>query len=140
MPLAPKTQFGRYEVRSLLGAGGMGEVYLGQIEQFQKTLELDPNFPTTHYFTGRAYEAKGRYDQAVAEYAIAAKLAGLTQKDIARSNEVYAKSGWKAYLQESLTQILAQPPSRHFPSFVVATYYARLGQNEQALSWLQKGY
>lgn len=98
------------------------------IEQFQKTLELDPNFPTTRYFIGRAYEAKGNYNQAVAEYAIAAKLNGITPEAVARSSEVYAKSGWKAYLQESLNQILAQPPTRRFPSFVIATYYARLGQ------------
>ncbi|MBA2527683.1 MAG: hypothetical protein H0V18_18165 [Pyrinomonadaceae bacterium] len=28
MPLAPNTRVGRYEIRSQLGAGGMGEVYL----------------------------------------------------------------------------------------------------------------
>ncbi len=110
------------------------------IEQFQKTLELDPNFPTTRYFIGRAHEAKGNYDQAVAEYAIAARLNGITPEAVARSSAVYEKSGWKAYLQESLKQILAQPPTRRFPSYVIATYYARLGQNDKALDWLEKGY
>jgi serine/threonine protein kinase/tetratricopeptide (TPR) repeat protein len=38
------------------------------IVQYKKTLDLDPNFAGIRYFLGRAYEAKGMYKEAVAEY------------------------------------------------------------------------
>ena len=110
------------------------------IEQYKRTLELDPNFPTTHSFLGRAYEAKGMYDEAVAEYAQSGKLSGLPPEIIAKANQVYAKSGWKAYLQESVDQILRQQGNRKFPPFVIATYYARLGKKDEAIEWLQRAY
>ncbi|HEX6044944.1 MAG TPA: serine/threonine-protein kinase, partial [Pyrinomonadaceae bacterium] len=40
MPLAPKTQVGRYEIRSLLGAGGMGEVYLAHDASLNRRIAL----------------------------------------------------------------------------------------------------
>jgi tetratricopeptide (TPR) repeat protein len=89
---------------------------------------------------GRAYEALGRYDEAVAEYTAAGKLASLPPEILARGNEVYAKAGFKAYLQATLDGILKQPGGRSFPPFVIATYYARLGQKEEALTWLERGY
>ena len=114
--------------------------YDESIEQFKKTLELDPNFPTAYYFLGRAYEAQGKYDQAVAEYKTAGKVSGLPPELLEQSNQAYAKSGWKAYLQVTLDQILNQPAGRKFPPFVIATYYARLGDREQTLAWLERGY
>src|SRR6476660_114819 len=40
MPLAPETQLGRYEIRSLLGTGGMGEVYLAQDNSLNRKVAL----------------------------------------------------------------------------------------------------
>jgi len=40
MPLQSGTRLGRYEIRSLLGAGGMGEVYLSQDTQLNRQVAL----------------------------------------------------------------------------------------------------
>src|SRR5687768_10449949 len=40
MPLVPNTRLGRYEIRSLVGAGGMGEVYLARDTKLDRKVAL----------------------------------------------------------------------------------------------------
>jgi len=109
------------------------------IEQYKKVIGLDPNFATTHFFLGRAYEAKGMYDEAVKEYSLAGG-AGSASKDVVARYEVYKRSGWNAYLQTSLDQLVESSPERRFPPFVIATFYARANKRDETLAWLEKGY
>ena len=110
------------------------------IEQYRRTLELDPNFQTAHYFLGRAYEAKGMYDEAVAEYTRTGQIGETIPKEALARAEVYKKSGWAAYVQANLDQLVEQSSQRKLPPFVIATFYARVGKKDQALAWLEKGY
>jgi tetratricopeptide (TPR) repeat protein len=110
------------------------------IPQYKRTLELDPNFPTAHYFLARAYEAKGMYDEAVKEYSAASQLGIAMASVVDKANDVYKKSGWKAYLQFNVEQLVEKASDRRFSSFVIATFYARAGRNDEAISWLEKGY
>jgi TolB-like protein/Tfp pilus assembly protein PilF len=109
------------------------------IAQFQKTVELEPKFPTTYFFLGRAYEAKGMYDDAVRAYNKSGALSGFPPDQLAKMNEAYARAGWKGYVQAVLDYALKDRKSRT-PAFVMAGYYTRLGQKEEAIAWLQKAY
>jgi eukaryotic-like serine/threonine-protein kinase len=109
------------------------------IEQYKKAIDLDPNLPITHFFLARAYEAKGMYDQAVAEYTLASGVGAQSKEALARV-DVYKKHGWKAYLQTSLDELVVQSQERKFAPYVVATLYGRLGQSDEAIAWLEKGY
>jgi serine/threonine-protein kinase len=117
-----------------------GRKYDEAIPQYQKVIDLDPNFPTAHYFLGRAYEAKGMYDDAVKSYTRSAELGAVLKDVLVKTNDVYKKSGWKAYVQFNLDQLVVNSPQRRYPAFLIATFYARLGRDEETLQWLEKGY
>ena len=117
-----------------------GRKYDEAIAQYQKTLDLDPNFATAHYFLGRAYEFKGMYDEAVAEYTKSQGISILPPETVQQLKDVYARSGWKAYLQMSIDLLMHDSQQTVFPPFVIASFYARLGNNDEAMKALEKGY
>jgi len=97
------------------------------LEYFNRILELNPNAPLGLYGLGLVYKAQGKYDKAILYlgkqnfqqgFDLAAAYAASGQKDLARKmlQKVYVRPGW------------------------VAEVYAALGDNDEAMRWLEQAY
>ncbi len=112
------------------------------IEQFQKTLELDQNFPPPRAFLPAAYEQKGMYGEAIAEFKKAIPLRGISEVGFLRAGlgHIYAVSGKKSEARKVLAELKQLSEQGYVPATSVALIYAGLGEKDQAFAWLDKGY
>jgi serine/threonine protein kinase/tetratricopeptide (TPR) repeat protein len=112
------------------------------IDQFRKTLELDPNYPPAHEWLGYAYEQKGMQKEAVAEWGKALSLSGAGEQ-ASSLERTYAVSGFemavRALAQQRLEKLNEKTKrGEYVPAFEYVTAYTRLGDKEQALAWLDE--
>lgn len=107
------------------------------IEQFLKVLEMNPNYLIACSFLAEAYEQKGDFVSAIA---IIEKIqqAGTDPLTLSTAGYVYAKSGDRHKALEILNEFVKRSNQEYVPAFSFAQIYAGLGDNEQALAWLDK--
>jgi TolB-like protein/tetratricopeptide (TPR) repeat protein len=130
---------------------GIANVLHGDFEeaeaQLKRTIEMDPNFPRAHLFLGQIYEDRGRIEEAIDEYEKHAVLSGTPADFATKASEAirqaYRKNGMKGYNEavlEMTKKSLETDPETSPPLFVVATLYARVGDKERALEYLEKSF
>jgi TolB-like protein/Tfp pilus assembly protein PilF len=110
------------------------------IDQYRKTVELDPNVALVHENLGTALEEIGRNGEAVEEYLAARTLAGENERIVAELREAYKREQLRGFRQKQLQLALARWTGWHVDAFQIAAYYARLDHSTQALAWLEKAY
>ncbi|HKR53888.1 MAG TPA: tetratricopeptide repeat protein, partial [Chthoniobacterales bacterium] len=93
-PLSPRFGFTSGRLRFFM------RQYDAAIEQYRKTLELDPNFPPVHESLGDAYEKKGMQKEAIAEWVNALTLTG-EKEEAAILKQTYATSGFDAAVRKA---------------------------------------
>jgi tetratricopeptide (TPR) repeat protein len=107
------------------------------LEQGRKTLELSPTFDWAHEILALAYEQKGMYDEAIAEYE---EAWGFTEEEIDELRQAYAVGNMIGYWQKRL-DILERPPKQEAVDlFLSIPIYARVGEKDQAFEWLERAY
>jgi TolB-like protein/DNA-binding winged helix-turn-helix (wHTH) protein/Tfp pilus assembly protein PilF len=109
------------------------------IQQSRKTLDMDPNFAVAHYDLGQALLQKHMYSEAIAELETATKLSA--DSPICKSTLAYAYaiSGRRNDALKILNDLTRR--SNGFSNAAeIALIYAGLGENDQAMAWLEKAY
>jgi eukaryotic-like serine/threonine-protein kinase len=110
------------------------------IEQCLRALEMDPSFYRIGDWIEMAYEQKGLYDKALEAHFKVLAARGARPETMAALKEAYAASGWRGFWRKRLELMEAEAGKRPLPSYALARIYVRLGDNDQALGWLQKAY
>ena len=104
----------------------------------RKSLDLDPGFAWGHMILALALAAKGRYAEALAAARKMAALAGDAPTIAGLLGYVAGRAGERAEAQQILTALERRPPGN--TAFAIALVHMGLGDNEQALRWLQAAY
>src|SRR2546423_739630 len=116
-----------------------GRRYDEAVEQFKKSVDLNPNFWLSHSFLAWSYGEKGEFDQAFAEYQ---KALALDDNDDTRSHlaSIYVKAGKRNEAQKILDEMIQRSKREEVSPFYVAAVYVALGDKEHGLEWLEKAY
>jgi tetratricopeptide (TPR) repeat protein len=122
-------------------------------EQSQKTLELAPEMPWSHYDFGQIYDATGRHREAIEEYIKAQEVFGLSPNRLAELRTAYQRSGEKGYWRKTvefcqgaskLPRKFATASGYGFCDYVkdlyLALFHVRLGEFDAAFQSLETSY
>jgi tetratricopeptide (TPR) repeat protein len=114
------------------------------IAALTRAIEADPKFGRTHLYLARVYAQVGRHREALDEHRKGWLLAGDGPGDVARRSaaiaEAMERSGARGFWR-GLLEFEERKTSR--PSdweHDVAALYARLGEKDQAFSWLERAF
>ena len=117
--------------------------YREAIGYYRKALAMDPEFQAGHSDLARALEFGGPVEEAIREYEAAVRLAGRTETEADPSiglANAYAVAGRREDALRVLEELKRWRSERYVSPWGLASIYARLGEDAQALDWLERAY
>ena len=118
----------------------MARRYDAAITQLRNTLDMDSTYELPHLVLGQAYEQMGNHREAIAELQKAAELARNTPLTVAGLARGYALGGHRAEGIKLLGTLIEEARREYVSPYYVASLYAALGNNKEALAWLERAY
>jgi TolB-like protein/DNA-binding winged helix-turn-helix (wHTH) protein/Flp pilus assembly protein TadD len=110
------------------------------IAEYKKIIALDPSFPGSYGNLANLYERKHMYSEALDTMQPLLSLKG-TPNSAAEMRRIYSTSGYAAVIRKELEKDLQDRKQGKYRSPVgIAASYSTLGDEQQALEWLERGY
>jgi serine/threonine protein kinase/TolB-like protein/Flp pilus assembly protein TadD len=109
-------------------------------EQARKTLEMDPNFAIAHMYLSYSYLHMAKDKEAVAEMKKAVDLSGGSLPMVGNLAYIYALAGRRYEAIKILSDLRTRSKREFVSPDVFAQIYTGLGNKDQAIAWLEKGY
>jgi TolB-like protein/DNA-binding winged helix-turn-helix (wHTH) protein/Flp pilus assembly protein TadD len=114
--------------------------YDESIRQSRKAIEMDPNFALAHNQLGQAYLQERIHDVAIAELQKAVQLSGGSPTCMANLARAFVASGKRGEGVKLLNDLKKRSNPSHSHASEIAVIYVALGDTDQAMNWLEKGY
>jgi adenylate cyclase len=104
-----------------------------------KALEIDPEYVDGLNYLGAINEQQGKQAEAVAEWRKIMMLTGDAETSEA-VGRAFDSSSHRGALLEWLRLLKARAQTHYVPPMTFAVIYARLGDKEQTLAWLERAH
>jgi eukaryotic-like serine/threonine-protein kinase len=120
--------------------------YAGRVQEtmasLQKALELDNSFADASLVLARTYVTQGRYQEAIAELQKSLTFNPRQTLVLGALAHAYARAGQRDEAVKLVTELKRIEAEEHgyVPPFGIIWAYAGLGENKQALAYLERSY
>jgi serine/threonine protein kinase/Tfp pilus assembly protein PilF len=110
------------------------------IEQYKKTIELNPTYGEAHLWLGKAYLQKSLYPEALAELQEAVNLSKDNPVMLAALGYAYSMSGRRTETQKIVDQLQKLSKQKYVSPNEMAVLYIGLNEKDHAFESLEKAY
>ena len=107
------------------------------IEEYQKALELQPNWALAHFRMAQDYQKRGHTDEAIVHWTLATKYDPQFYPAYDLLSAAYAREGNLKKAIEAYSPMLNYPPARMPANYQLGLWYVQLGDAAQARRHLE---
>ena len=110
------------------------------LEQLEKTLDMDPDFASTHFHLGMTCVQKTMYEKAIFHFERLSTLWASNPQLLALLGYGHAVAGERSVAQKILNELNNLSKRQYVSPLGLALVYIGLGDKDRAFNWIEKAY